>query len=268
MEARLKSLSNVQRMLLVSAVKALRPGGVLVYSTCSLSAEENEGVVDSVLGDYPVEVESTGLPSHPSLREGLPGFRGRRFHPSLCRAVRVLPVPNGFEGFFIARLRKTGGLERLSTLPAPAREALLAADAPEMAPLIRMLEEKWGIDPAVFREKRFLVRGKKVWMAESGLETVPAEGLVGAGMTFLSRKKTDWKITHEGVQVLSGAIRKRRIELNPEEMKRLFRDGRLPAPGVERGYYALSHSGIPVAGGTAMEGEIRVRLPHRFSLVL
>ncbi len=47
-------LASGQKNLLISAVKALRPGGELLYSTCTLTPEENEGVIDFALNHLPV----------------------------------------------------------------------------------------------------------------------------------------------------------------------------------------------------------------------
>ena len=75
-----KRLAKLQRMLLHSGIAALKPGGTLVYSTCSLLQEENEAVLAKIPGN--VTVEWT-----------------RRFTPE--PAVPVIE-----EGFFLARLRR------------------------------------------------------------------------------------------------------------------------------------------------------------------
>src|SRR5690606_13799007 len=51
-----KNLSELQIKLLVSAIKMLKPGGEIVYSTCTLTAEENEFVLNKVLSKYPVKL--------------------------------------------------------------------------------------------------------------------------------------------------------------------------------------------------------------------
>ncbi|MEJ2506932.1 MAG: RsmB/NOP family class I SAM-dependent RNA methyltransferase, partial [Ignavibacteriaceae bacterium] len=59
---RVLKLHELQVRLLVSAIKMLKVGGELVYSTCTLTPEENELVINKLLKKYPVEVERISLP--------------------------------------------------------------------------------------------------------------------------------------------------------------------------------------------------------------
>ena len=91
-------LARVQAQILRAGARALRPGGVLVYSTCTISPAENERVVDAFLAEHR-EFE----PAPPPPSDG-----------SVCNDRRVpafqqtLPHRDGTDGFFIARLRRAG----------------------------------------------------------------------------------------------------------------------------------------------------------------
>jgi 16S rRNA (cytosine1407-C5)-methyltransferase len=104
---KIRESARKQKRLLDSAVRALKPGGVLVYCTCSFAPEENELVIDALLGRRAGEVviEAVELPLN-NLQSGLTGWRGRPLDPSLALAVRVLPTA-GMDGFFLCRLRKS-----------------------------------------------------------------------------------------------------------------------------------------------------------------
>src|SRR3989338_714082 len=56
------NLSRQQKKMIAFAFKCLKKGGTLVYSTCTHSPEENEGVVDFALKNFPVKIESISLP--------------------------------------------------------------------------------------------------------------------------------------------------------------------------------------------------------------
>ena len=92
-----RRLATLQRRILVRAARALRPGGKLVYSTCTISALENEGVAAAALEHAP-ELEADDLGAlHPRLASR----RDRRF-------LQLLPERDRTTGFFAARFRRAG----------------------------------------------------------------------------------------------------------------------------------------------------------------
>lgn len=102
---RVEQMSRLQQRMLVAAFKRLRPGGILVYSTCTIAPEENEAPVDHLLRHNPdARVEPIGL-AVPGAMPGLARWEGRDYHPDLRHALRV--VPSAFmESFFVCRIRK------------------------------------------------------------------------------------------------------------------------------------------------------------------
>jgi NOL1/NOP2/sun family putative RNA methylase len=102
-------VTGVQTGLLRRAVELARPGGVVLYATCTFAPEENEAVVDRVLAEAPAALEAIDLdvPHAP----GLTGFEGEAYAPEMEAAWRVYPRHLDSGGFFMARLRKEGGGE-------------------------------------------------------------------------------------------------------------------------------------------------------------
>jgi len=100
--------AKLQRRLLKGAFEALRPGGHLLYSTCAISPEENEGVTDWALREYAGRwvTEAVAL-SLLNVRRGLNGWGSQVFDPTVGRAVRVIPTAT-FEGFFAVLFKKLG----------------------------------------------------------------------------------------------------------------------------------------------------------------
>lgn len=88
-------LAVVQAAILRAGARALKPGGVLVYSTCTISPVENERVVQGFLDAHPDFGPD-------DLRSDLPVWQ----HPTVPSFVQTLPHRDGTEGFFIARLRR------------------------------------------------------------------------------------------------------------------------------------------------------------------
>ncbi|MFD1634379.1 RsmB/NOP family class I SAM-dependent RNA methyltransferase [Haloplanus ruber] len=97
-----RSVAGVQKGILRRAVQATRPGGTVVYSTCTFAPEENEAVLDHVL-----DAEDCRLVDIDAPLEGVPGvteWAGERFDPSVAKALRIYPHHNDTGGFFCAKL--------------------------------------------------------------------------------------------------------------------------------------------------------------------
>ncbi len=96
-------LSKVQAAILDQAHSWLKPGGVLVYSTCTMTPEENEGVVDAFLAKHPHFQKEDLSPEAPLFMRPLISAEGFfRTYPE-----RVVDESGRMDGFFAARLRKT-----------------------------------------------------------------------------------------------------------------------------------------------------------------
>ena len=103
---KVKILSNLQRWLLRSAISATKPGGIIVYSTCTLSPEENEGVIDWILQKEAGNVELLPI-DVPNLTTdvAVTQWGEKTYNPEISKCVRILPSET-MEGFFVAKIKK------------------------------------------------------------------------------------------------------------------------------------------------------------------
>ncbi len=97
-------LSKLQKGLLMAAYKAVKPGGVVVYSTCTLEPMENEEVVDYLLRNTDAEIEGIKLPVK-SVKP-FTEFDGKEYSKEVRKCLRLHPQSSDTEGFFVAKLRK------------------------------------------------------------------------------------------------------------------------------------------------------------------
>ncbi len=105
------TLAKRQSKLLESALFSAKPGGQIVYATCTLSPEEDELVLDWLLSKYPDSVKVEDLSSQ--LRIDAPGIdsiNANVLHPDVKNAFRLWPHRLSSSGFFCARITKTDDL--------------------------------------------------------------------------------------------------------------------------------------------------------------
>lgn len=105
-EKKIKEAQRKQKQLLYSAMQSVKPGGLVLYSTCSFAPEENEEVVNQLLKKFPdqISIEPIAL-NLENFRQGLTGWRKKKYHSDLIGTVRVLPT-SSMKGFYLAMLRK------------------------------------------------------------------------------------------------------------------------------------------------------------------
>jgi ribosomal RNA methyltransferase Nop2 len=103
-------LPHLQKQLLLAAIDSVnhasKTGGYIVYSTCSVTVEENEQVVNYALSRRPnVRLVDTGLTFG---KEGFTSYMGKKFDPSLSRTRRFYPHSLNVDGFYVAKFQKIG----------------------------------------------------------------------------------------------------------------------------------------------------------------
>jgi len=105
----IKKLSRQQKKFFAFAVKCLKQGGTLVYSTCTHSPEENEEVVSFALENFPIKAETVHIPL--KSRPGLTEWKNDKFHKEVSKACRIYPQDNDSEGFFVSKFTLLGEIK-------------------------------------------------------------------------------------------------------------------------------------------------------------
>lgn len=106
--AHIKRLQQLQKKLIVQAWTLLKPGGTLVYSTCTMAPEENEAVVQYLLRRYPdahIEPLDTFREALPNQVPVVDAWNGKTFDDSLKKTLRLKPSRQ-VEAFYVAKITK------------------------------------------------------------------------------------------------------------------------------------------------------------------
>ncbi|MDO8460440.1 MAG: RsmB/NOP family class I SAM-dependent RNA methyltransferase [Nanoarchaeota archaeon] len=98
----IEKFSRQQKKFIAFALKCLKKGGTLVYSTCTHSPEEDESVIDFAVKNFPVKIESFTLPL--KCRPGITAWKNDSFHKEVQKSCRIYPHDNDSEGFFVCKM--------------------------------------------------------------------------------------------------------------------------------------------------------------------
>lgn len=100
-----RRMSSIQKQLIKHAFSMLKPGGVMVYSTCTQEPEENEGVINYLLNNFP-EAELLDVTLDIKRHDAVLSFEGFDYNPEVKKCLRIYPQDNDTEGFFVAKIQK------------------------------------------------------------------------------------------------------------------------------------------------------------------
>lgn len=214
------AIAATQRDLMESAFHALKPGGTLVYSTCTLNRDENQAVCQWLIQRFSDAVEIMPLDA---------------LFPDASRALtdegflHVFPQLYDCEGFFVARLRKTRSVTppaapswtvgKFPFAPLQGRAAETVTAAAEVAGL------RWSQNLTLWQ------RDKEIWLIPAAI--VPLIGKIRfsrPGMRLAQAHNKGYRFEHEAVIALAGSDNPLAFPLTLHEAEEWYR-GRDIYPG-------------------------------------
>jgi len=261
-----RRLEGVQRGLLRKAIQLTRPGGRIVYSTCTYAPEENEEVVADLLAEHPdVRLKEVAIPGL-QVAPGLTEWEGREYPPEMKRAVRIWPHHNDTGGFFVAVLEKAPASE----IPGGERES------PERVYGVPPVEEQPGFEAAEpgrwhsYLADRFdfapeVLEGFHVFRRNRRMLGIVARGHLppprpepqSVGMPFLYPDMRFPKLSTAGSRLVAPGVRTGRVETTAGQAdaylrRRIFRlepEQRQALTGP--GFVLVFHAGHALSLGLA-----------------
>ncbi len=215
------------REVLENAAKTLRPGGRLVYSTCTFNLEENEKTILWFLEHHPdFQVVDTGITG------GRSGFLG------LTKGVRIFPQDGG-EGHFVC------AMERLGNQPGAAAKTFKPEKHPEAETALQELLK----EPL---KGNLIQRGNYFYKVDEDLPEPGNLRVLRAGMQVLELKGRQWKPAHHMALCLPKECFRYSLELDVAEAKRYVNGQTVPCN--QKGYGVVTVAGTPLGWIKSSDG--------------
>lgn len=270
----LRYVSSVQRALLEKAIRLTRPGGTVLYVTCTFAPEENEAVVSDVLARAPAELEPLDLPVPHA--PGLTAFEGATYDLRVEGTARIYPHHLDSGGLFIAKLRREGGQGPAndrsggwSPVPVAFPDDGLSVEAADgrVGNALDAVASRYGIERSRLEEWRWIVRGGRIWL--HALEQWPLQAWepgawrpvsVGIRAVEIDRRGRP-RPTNDFLRLAADAVLSAREDLSEPDLARLL-SGEVLERGTQlRGPVAVACDGDVLGRGVRTEEGLVSEVP-------
>lgn len=245
-------IAATQRDLIISAFQALKPGGTLVYSTCTLNKLENHQVCHFLKQTYPHAVEFVSL-------EHL--FDGADKACSDEGFLHIWPQIYDSEGFFVAKLRKTASVERLKPAPKAQRKFPFAqVNSKTFAELQRYVAERLN---AQLNIDDVWQRDDELWLFPHGIAPLlPLIRFQRIGLKLAELSKHGIKLQQEALSALGAAADA--IELDEAQAIEFLmgRDLALTSSAPAQGECLVSYQQVPLGMVKHLGHRLKNQLPR------
>ncbi len=236
-------LQYLQTRLLIAAIKMTKVGAEIVYSTCTLSVEENELVLDKILEKYPVELMEINLPI-PS-RQAFTEYDGKQLNPELKKAIRILPWEIDSDGFFLVKMRKidlTESPEKENVRETDNR--IVKSNHKEIQQYINYISEHFGVERKVLDDYKYIFRGKDIFFVVKDWDedNIGLFNRIGLKLGTLD-KKDRITFNSQAAQVLEKHITKFVYHLkNEDELKNYLTGWKIKNTDIPLGQYVVKYN--------------------------
>ncbi len=260
---RVERISELQLKLLISAIKMAKIGAEIVYSTCTLTVEENEFVVNKVLEKYPVELVEFEIDvPHKS---GLTEINGFKFHPSLAKTKRILPWEIKSEGFFISKLIKTGKTEPAKKIiPVKSKKKLLNSKNTAIKKYINDIQNYYDLPKKILTDYKYILLGNDINFVSGNWQEYNPDFFERIGTKFgLIDKNNFGRLHSHAAQIIGKYATKNIFLLNDEkELRQYFQGGIIKRTVEGKGQKIVKYKNMFLGTGVALKDNFKSQFPR------
>ncbi|NVJ68610.1 MAG: 16S rRNA (cytosine(1407)-C(5))-methyltransferase RsmF [Gammaproteobacteria bacterium] len=249
------AMAELQKELIISAFKALKPGGTLVYSTCTLSREENQNVCQHLLDTYVDEVSIFNLQDL---------FDGAEKATTEEGYLHIFPQIFDSEGFFVACFQKANKPQTEQTPIKNTRFPFTPIDK-KTAIDFKNYAQNFGWDINIIR-KNLWQRKNEVWYFPDGIENLIGKiKMDRIGAKLAESHKKGFRLEHQAAIAFGTQFTKSQFELSAQEANEYYL-GRDIYPENSlaelNGELLLTYQNNPIGLGKKISNRIKNNLPR------
>lgn len=248
-----QEIAQTQKDLIVSAFHTLKPGGIMVYSTCTLNHEENQHICHYIKETFGDAVEFEPLNDL---------FEGAEAACTEEGFLHVFPQIFDSEGFFVAKLRKTASVGSEMVIKRPRKFPFQKASSKDSQAVCKALDETLGL--RVPASSNVWLRDKEVWIFPAAIEAIlPEIKFDRIGLKLAETHKKGYRWQHETIMALAKGYESTCVELTVDEAKEWYmgRDIRPQNPSGT-GEVIVCYRKQPIGIGKWVGNRIKNGLPR------
>ena len=244
-----------QSAILEDAARTVRPGGCLVYSTCTFSPEENELVIAQFL-DRHDEFHLMPAPNYTGFSQGRPEWAGYTHHP-LQNTVRLWPHHLNGEGHFIALLQKSVNATGDTILAGTSESGIKGEDN-------TLFQEFWRTTlSAPLPEGRIAHAGSYLYLLPEGLPDMRGLKVIHPGWWLGTCKKGRFEPAHALAMGLHTEHCQRTLDMQRDSPRvRAYLHGESLQAGGEPGWLIATVEGYPLGWGKRVNDIVKNSYPR------
>ncbi len=243
--------AKIQKEIILQAAKMLRPGGMMLYSTCTFSPEENEQVIAYLLKERE-DMHLMEMEDYEGFAKGRPDLADG--NPQLEKCVRIWPHRMAGEGHFLALLKKDGDAKPQGTTPAPS--GISKAERRILEEFLKDVSKKLDLD-------RIEVRKGQVYYVTGHLNDCRGMKFLRNGL-YLGELKKD---RFEPGQAFAVALKKEEyasvidLDWRDERVVRYLKGETIQVDDVrvthKKGWQLVCVNGYPLGWGKLVNGQLK-----------
>ncbi len=257
-----EKLAELQYRLLVSAIKMAKVGAEIVYSTCTLTLEENELVVNKILKKYPVELIDIELPvkSH----EGFTKYGDESLNPQLSKTHRIIPWENDSEGFFVCKFVKTAETEANEKEAMQSKNVtLFHSTDKKIKNYLENISEYFNIYSNVFEKYLFFRNKNDIYFINNNFQTKNPGAFLRLGTKFGKIDKRNVAHLHTlASQIIGNEIINNKISLNEIELEIYLKGGTIKKEFKPYGQKVVVFNNYIIGTGIAYPDGLKSQFPR------